>query len=88
METLQQTFRAEVTVAVMIPESNGGDRLVISLGVQKGVSSLAVHRKIFLKAVRVSWDVVMWDYPASQHGVIHETMFLPVCISFKKHSVW
>lgn len=70
-------------MAVMIPDSNGGDRLVISLGVQRGVSSLAAHGKIFLEVVRVSWDVVMWDYPLSQRGVIHETLFLPVCISFK-----
>lgn len=57
----------------MTPESNGGEELVISLGVQRGVGNLAGHGKISLEAVRVSWDAVMWDHPSFQHGVIHET---------------
>lgn len=55
-------------VTVMMPEGNGGEELT-----EGREASLTVCGKIFLEAVRVSWNVVLWDHLSSQYEVIHET---------------
>lgn len=71
--------RGEVMVTVMMPEGNGGEELT-----EGREASLTVHGKIFLEAVKVSWNVVLWDHLSSQHEVIHETkclVFYKCCFS-------